>query len=417
MKFRNYVVILAVLFVACALVAQTAKMNVNVTPALGVYNNGLVPQLPMFLLNPGENPPETQGTGAKGGRLEIVGVKGSYDVYLNGRGPAFLVGTVKDTRNSNLILSPGLTHVFLVDPNGDKQVYSGYVEIKPGLKSTLHVDKSGTTYEKWAGGPGMQVMPIGKPGVVPVTGTFTAVNLVNCGQKARLAWTTNGVYTMLKAVNEVAAYGGLAQSGELAVYQGAQITNLQGSKVVVSDLPGSGEVFVDPGLQGTTYVLESFGPGGVFISPPQTVRVNKDVHTTLTASPGMLRYHRVGDKVIEDPSVTLDWTADNADSVRIDPIGPVTGTSGQQLVKFIPARSDFGEINESRMYTITATNTCGGSDARTASVQVAGSIDPEIVATALPPVLPKTGSPLPLIALLGFGSMLSGLVLRLFRKG
>ena len=382
MKSRNYVVILAVFFVSCALVAQDAKVNVNMTPALGISS-----KLPSFFLNAAENPPDTSTP--SGGRLEIVGTKNSYDVYLNGKGPDFLVGTVKDTKEHNLVLPPGLEHVFLVDPNGDKQIYSGYVEIKSGQKATLHVDKSGTFYEKWAGAPGMQVMPVGKSGVAPVTGTFTAQNLVNCGNKAHLVWASNGYNSMLK-VNGQVAYGGLA---------------------------GSGDMFVDPGAQGTTYVFESFGPGGVFISPPQTVRVNKDVHTTLTASPGMMRYHRVGDKVIEDPSVTLNWTADNADSVRLDPIGAVTGTSGQESVKFTPGKNDFGPIDETRMYKITATNTCGGTDTTTASVQVAGSIDPEIVATNLPPVLPKTGSPLPLIALLGFGSMLSGLALRLFRKG
>lgn len=381
MKFRPYAVILAFLFIVCAIVAQDARVNVNMTPALGISS-----KLPASFLNAAGNPPDT-GT-QSGGRLEIVGTKNRYNVYLNGRGPDFLVGTVKDTKEHNLVLPPGMEHVFLVDPEGNKQIYSGYVEIKSGQKATLHVDKSGTFYEAWSGGSGMQAMPVGKPGVVPVKGTFTADNLVPCNGKAHLVWASNGYNSMLKVDNQV-AYGGLA---------------------------GSGDMWVDPGQNGTTFVFESFGPGGVFISDPQTVRVNKDVHATLAASPGVLRYHRVGDKVLEDPMVTLNWTADNADSVSIDPIGPVNGTGGQQLVKFDPGKSDYGNFDQTRMYKITASNNCGGTYTTTASVEVTGSIDPEIVATALPPVLPKTGSPLPLIALLGFGSMLSGLVLRFFRK-
>jgi LPXTG-motif cell wall-anchored protein len=359
------------------------------------------------------------GSGSKGGgRLEIKGIKGSDAVYLNGIGPQFLVGTVEETRSKDLILPPGQQHVILVDPNGNKQVYSTYVIIKPGQKATLHVDKSDTYYESWAGDPGLQIMGVGNAPIAPVTGTFVAQNLVPCGQKARLTWTTTGYNTMLKAlVNTNVAYGGLGVSGgEMAVSSADPVAPVQADqKVAYSGLAGSGELMVDPG-EGTTYVLESFGPGGVFISPPQTVRVNKEVHATLTASPTVMRYHQVGDKVIEDPMITLNWTADNADKVNIDPIGPVSGTSGQQLVKFKPSKSDFGPIDELRMYKLTATNPCGGANTTTASVQVAGSIDPEIVAENLPPVLPKTGSPLPLIALLGFGSVVSGLCLRMFRK-
>lgn len=400
-KSPRYFVILAFFLVVCALTAQAAKVSVNVTPALDVINHAVVPQ--MFLANAAPLP---EGAGSHGGgRLEIKGVKGSDSVYLNGKGKDFYAGTVKDTRTKDLVLPPGLQHVILVDPDGDKQVYSAYVEIKPGQKATLHVETSSIAYENWAGGP-VSVPPV--TGTVSsagssssssdhyvqtsypvVTGTFNAPKTIPCGDKARLVWNTNGAYSMMKA------YG----------------------KSIYSDASGSGELLVDPGADGTTYILESFGPGGEFISNPQTVRVNKEVHATLTASPGVMHYRRVGDKVIEDPEITLNWTAENADSVRIDPIGPVTGTSGQQVVKYTPTKTDFGPIDETRMYSISASNPCGGTYTSTASVQVAGSIDPEIVAQALPPVLPKTGSPLPLIALLGFGSMVSGLIMRMVRKG
>lgn len=406
-KTRRYFVIAVILLATVALLAQQAKVNAVEHAAIAVSPNAGSADQP-------------------GGRLEIKGIKGSDVVYLNGIGQNFRVGTVEDTRTKNLVLPPGQQHVILVDPQGNKQVYSAYVQIKPGKKTTLHVDKSSIAYENWTGEPGLQIMGVGDARIVPVTGTFTAENVVPCGAKARLAWTTNGVNTMLKRYSQP-VFGGVGVSGEMLLYSGQQTTSGSGqqttsgqgdTKVVQSDLPGSGDLSVDPG-EGTTYVLESFGPGGVFISPPQTVHINKEVHTTLTASPAMLRYHRVGDNVLEDGTTTLNWTAENADTVRIDPIGPVTGTSGQQVVKFTPSKNDFGPVEESRTYKITATNPCGGSDTTTASVQIAGSIDPEVEAKLepLPPLLPKTGSPLPLIALLGFGSVISALVLRMLRKG
>ncbi|HEY6253305.1 MAG TPA: LPXTG cell wall anchor domain-containing protein [Candidatus Angelobacter sp.] len=398
-KSRRYFVILAFLFVTCAFVAQEAKVKVSVTPALGVYNNGLASQSPMFFRAAGENPPAPEaGTGASGGRLEIVGIKGSDSVYLNGKGPDFFVGTVKDTRTNNLVLPPGQQHVILMDPKGDKEVYSGYVNIKAGQKAVLHVDRSDTYYEKWSGGPATQITAGKATGTAnsnnlvntsfaPVTGTFSAPRWVDCGAKAPLVWHTNGAYSVLKAYNQI------AQSG----------------------LAGSGQLFVDPG-EGTTYRIESFGPGGVFLSDPQTVGVKNDVTTTLTATPGSSRYRRVGDKVIEEPTITLEWTAKNANAVSIDGV-PVSGTSGSKTVKFTPSNNEFGQRVESRVYTIEATNPCGGKSAAAASTEVAEVIDPEIVAQVLPVELPHTGSPLPLIALLGFGSMLSGVALRKFRKG
>lgn len=161
-KSRPTFVVLMLLLVAGALVAQEAKVRVNVTPALGAVSYGVVSQ--MFLANAG-NQPLPEAAGSTGGRLEIKGVKGSDAVYLNGTGKDFYVGTVKDSQVKDLVLPPGQQHVILIDPNGDKQIYSAYVDIKPGQKSTLHVDTSSIAYENWAGGP---------PTVAPTTGSMSA---------------------------------------------------------------------------------------------------------------------------------------------------------------------------------------------------------------------------------------------------
>lgn len=409
-KSLRYFVILAFLFAACALVAQEAKVRVNVTPALGVYNNGLASQLHMFLGNAGENAPETQGGGSGskgqesgdvkgGGRLEIKGVKGSDEVYLNGVGKEFRVGTVKDTQTNNLVLPPGNQHVILMDPNGDKQIYSGYVVIKTGQKATLHVDKSDSYYEAWAGGPAMPIMAngsmtgtsatenAGSMGATPVSYQVTGPKLVPCRGKAALELAGPPGYAVLKVDNQI----------------------------VSKHLPSTGTVEVDPGMDGMTYRVEWFSRWGVYLSDPQTIAVDKNPRVTLTAPAQVARYHRIGERVVEDPTINLHWTAKNADRVRIDPLGQaMSGEEGDVPVKFMPGNYDPAK---GALYTITATNDCGGVATEIATARWDPVFDPEVVAQALPPVLPKTGSPLPLIALLGFGSMLSGLALRLFRKG
>jgi hypothetical protein len=140
------------------------------------------------------------------------------------------------------------------------------------------------------------------------------------------------------------------------------------------------------------------------------------VKTSITASAPELRYVKVGDQVQEQGKASLNWTASNADSVRIDPIGPVTGTSGNQDIQATPTSSNEGPVDETQNYKITATNVCGGSDTTEASVHVTGSIEPAQVAQVEPePALPATASPLPLLALLGLLSVGAGGILRRYR--
>jgi len=334
------------------------------------------------------------------GRLAIVGISGKYAVYMNGRGPAFYVGTVREVDSRKLILAPGLQHVILVDPKTDAEVYSGYVMVKANKKAILHVDLSDTGYVDWPEGAQIQSLPrysssgsgTTLAAVAPVSAKFAIAggNTIDCGQPAKLVWVTDGGRTLLK-VDNVALAGG--------------------------PFPSSGELVVDP-KEDTTYLLESFGPGGVYTTT-QTVHINKDVDASLTPAPEVVRYHRVGNNVVEPGDIVLNWTASNATNVTIDGM-PVQGTAGAQKVKFTPSLNGYGPVAETRTYTMTATNPCGSTVTRTASVKVDGSIDPEIVAEAapepLPPKLPTTASPLPLIGLLGLGSLASGLVLRGMRK-
>jgi LPXTG-motif cell wall-anchored protein len=145
------------------------------------------------------------------------------------------------------------------------------------------------------------------------------------------------------------------------------------------------------------------------------VNVDTTVKASITPAAPEIRYVKVGDKVEEQGSTDLKWSATNANSVTIDPGGAVSGTSGTQTVQASPQQSNPGPVDETLTYKITATNDCGGSDTSTASVHVTGSIGPEQVAAAEPPPepeLPATASPLPLLALLGIASAGAGAMLR-----
>jgi hypothetical protein len=95
--------------------------------------------------------------------------------------------------------------------------------------------------------------------------------------------------------------------------------------------------------------------------------------------------------------------ASNADSVKIDPVGAVTGASGTtSTIQVTPDKNSPGPVDETHTYKITATNVCGVSATSEASVHLTGSIGPEQVAVAEPPPqLPETASPLPLLGLAG----------------
>lgn len=324
------------------------------------------------------------------GVLRIKGISGHDSVFLNGTSQDYFVGSV-DQAKQGLLLPPGQQHVIIVNPDGNRQVYSGYVNIVAGQQATLRVDKSSVSYGKWAKGDAqLSALPSVPPATVtiqPVSGQITAYpGQANCGQQVRLVWNSNGYNTLLK-------YNGKA------IAQGGQ----------------SGEHVVDP-KQTTTYQLETFGPGGVAIVPV-TVYVNNAVKTSLSAVPAVVRYHRVGDQVIDPGTATLNWSATNAQKVVLDPIGPVSGASGQQVIDFTPGTADVGPVSQTLAYKITASNECGGADSTTALVQVAGSIDPPIPPEVLPPVLPQTGSPLPLIGLVGLSSLAASFLLRRIRKG
>jgi hypothetical protein len=112
------------------------------------------------------------------------------------------------------------------------------------------------------------------------------------------------------------------------------------------------------------------------------VHVDATPTATLSLSQPEVRYHKVGDKVVEQDSATLNWSASNATSAKVEPFDS-TATSGKRTVTADPQQTGTGAINESRTYTLTATNACGGTTTKTATLHVVGSIDPPPSTTLL----------------------------------
>jgi len=213
--------------------------------------------------------------------------------------------------------------------------------------------------------------------VEQVTGLFAASSgQVNCGDSAHLTWSSTG----------------------------AGITELNGAPV-----SASGDQTVEP-KQSTDYKFRAAGPGGVYTSDA-TVNVNNSIQASLSVSPAEVRT----DGANPQGTATVTWSAPNADSVSVDPIGSV-GATGSREVQIAPTKTSTGPVDENVTYTLHASNACGASETRTATLHLTGSngvlqgaanTSPEPpaeapqVAAAAPADMPHTASQLPLMGLIG----------------
>lgn len=433
LTLRRVFVIAAILFATTALVAEQAELKVEVKPkeafvfvdgkpighhdkklelapgehTIGVYNYGFIPQVKTVTLKTGDNPElevnlEPTGGPVQGpwGRLRIEDVHNRDAVFLNGKTTDFFVGHVDETSShvfltQKMVLPPGTHQITIVDPKSDKEVFSGPIEIVANRETILDAEKGSVRFEAWKDGSAIHSLPRFSSdsretivAVAPVTGTLAVEPPeINCSQPARLVWT-----------------------GSDAVQ-----TTIIANGVPLGAVSVSGEQTVSP-KETTTYEFRTIGPGGVFTSK-QTLRVNNTIQTSLAVFPSELRYHQTDDQVEEQGTATLKWSASNADAVHIDPIGLVSGTSGETSIAGIPANTGYGPVAEMKKLRIEATNVCGGSDTSTAALHLVGSIDHEVAQNLPEEDLPEAGSPLPLIGLLGLGSLLSGIAVRKFRSG
>jgi hypothetical protein len=441
MKFtyiRRFLVFVAFLiFTAGSCIAQlsgTAKVQVTVSPeeayifidghpynhrsqtlnlvpgeyTIGIYNYGFIPHVEKVTLVAGNNPainasltPIPTRISGPWGRIQIEGnPDDTAAVFLNGTTPDYFVGHIDEMNHAiwapqQLIVPVGTYQMYIVNPRQTKPFWSGQVEVRENLRLLVDVAKSATEwkYMPWEDATSVKEMKrfdastsTATIAVAPVIASMLLdKKQINCGEPVRLSWTSK------EAANVDIIANGL----------------------LLEKLPLNGERVLQP-RKTTSYELRATGPGGV-ITSTSVVEVNPAVRTSLMAVPAEVTYRKVGDNVVTQGTTTLQWSVENADSVRIDPIGPVSGTQGVAPLTPLPTQTGAGLVDEVKTYTITATNVCGGSNTSTASVHVTGAVEPE-VAELKPPELPQTASPLPLLALLGFGSLASGLILRGTRK-
>ena len=286
----------------------------------------------------------------------------SAAVLLNGKKPLYFVGHVDEFNHDiiwhqELIVPPG-THQVTVTREG-KELWSGPITVAADQRVIVDISNGKEKTKPWPRGSSCQKyrpeceMPklasrfkagVASATVVvaPVSGSVSAnPSKIDCNQRTQLAWVS-------KETVEADMSG-------------------------MSPVPTSGEKTVSP-RQTTLYQLTASGPGGV-TTPSTTVEVNSVVQSSLSASPTEVRYRRIGDKIIEQGSTTLNWSASNSDAASLNPGGSVDA-SGTKSITLNPTQSGAGPVDEEFKYTLNATNVCGGSETKTVVVHLKGSVEP-----------------------------------------
>ena len=372
LTFRRLIVLLTFLAVTASIALaekpNIAKVRVNVTPSeayifldgqpythrshtlrlvpgdytIGVYNYGFVPQVQKITLKQGDNPeinarlavvPETV-TGPWG-RIQIEGnVNDKAAVFLNGTNPEYFVGHIDEMNNNvmakqRLVVPVGTYELILVNPKETKPFFTGQVEVRANERVIVDVaaHENTRTYKPWEGGEKRAAFKRFEAGTNTATIAVASVkasialdkNQISCGDHVRLTWNS------LEAANVFITANGKP----------------------LTELPLTGEQNLQP-LETTKYELRATGPGGI-VTSSTTVDVNTAVKTSLTASPGNVTFNKVGNKVVEQGSSQLAWSASNADAVRIDPIGTMNGVNGREALTLVPSQTGLGIVMKPRL--------------------------------------------------------------------
>ena len=279
-------------------------------------------------------------------------------VLLNGKKPLYFVGHADEFDHDiiwhqELVVPPG-THQVTVTRDG-KELWSGPITVAAEQRVIVDISNGKEKTKPWYRGSScaMCLLPKLAPRftagiasatvvVAPVSGSVSAnPSKIDCNQNTQLAWVS-------KETVEADMSG-------------------------MSPVPTSGEKTISP-RQTTVYQLTASGPGGV-AKPSTTVEVNPVVQSSLSASPMEVNYRRIGDKIIEQGSTTLNWSASNSDAASLDPGGSVDA-SGTKSITLSPTQSGTGPVDEQFKYTLNATNACGGSETKTVTVNLKGSVEP-----------------------------------------
>ncbi len=276
-------------------------------------------------------------------------------VLLNGKTPDFFVGHGDEFNHDwwwkqELVVPPGTYQVTILSKGTGNEAWAGQVEVPVNQRVVLSVPKGVRKTVAWPRGEKLSAIPRFKAGTAsatvavakPTAQLSTTAAQLNCGDSTQLKWqSTDAPHVEITPVGTVAV---------------------------------SGEQSVQP-TQSTDYKLTALGPGGTATSDT-TVNVNTAVQANLGLTPAEVHYKKVGDQVVDQNGAALNWTATNASAVSIDPIGSV-GATGNQALQGTPKKTDDGPVDETVTYTLTATNTCGGTETKTATLHIVGSIEPD----------------------------------------
>jgi OmpA family/PEGA domain len=344
---------------------------------VGVYNYGYLPKTQEVEVTAGNTTDlhvDLQPSGDKvAGPFGDIELKGHprAAVLLDGKTAAYFVGHADEFDwnwiwHQRLLVHPGRYQV-TVTRKGDT-IWSGPVTVKAGQQVTVYLDHDGKMKTKtWNTGSKMPEQARFRAGiasatvaVAPVTAQLSANNNnLSCGQGTELSWkSANAVDTSISGIGEV---------------------------------PLEGDRTAKP-THDTTYILTAKGPGGD-VTQSIALKVDATPTATLTLTEPEVRYHKIGDRVVEHDSTMLNWSASNADSAKIEPFNS-DAMSGSEKITADPKQSTTGPVNENVTYTITATNACGGTTTKTAVLHIIGSIDPP-PATTLASLFFPTNYPTP----------------------
>src|SRR5208337_3153118 len=295
----------------------------------------------------------TPVTGTVSGPFGAMTIEGADRdaILLNGKTPDFFVGHGDEFDHDwwwkqELVVPPGSYQVSVL--SGDKEVWTGSVDVPASQRVVIDIPKGVRKTVAWPRGDKLSAIPRFAVGTAsatiavakPTAQLSATVAQVNCGDSSQISWTSSDA-----AKVEITPVGPVATSGQQSIQP----------------------------TQTTTYNLTATGPGGSATSTA-TVSVNNAVQANLGLSPSEVHYKRVGDKIVVDDRTALNWTAANASTVSIDPLGTVS-PNGSRNLQIAPKKTDPGTVDETVTYTLNATNGCGGAETKTATLHIVGSIE------------------------------------------
>jgi len=310
-----------------------------------------------MVLKVGLDPQGAEVSGPRGriqielGRLSFHDA-GDQAVLLNGKTINYFVGHVDEFNHDiiwhqELIVPPGNHHLTVT--RFGKEIWAGNVEVAANKRVILNISNGKEKIKDWPRGTELGSLHRFHAGIASATVAIAPVSSeisatpakIDCGQQSLLKWTSADTID-------------------------ADISGM-------SPVPVTGEKNVSP-KQNTTYDFTATGPGGTTKSSAN-IDVNTVVQSSVNASPAEVHYRQIGDRTIQSDSTTVTWSSSNADAASLTPFGTVD-TNGNKSVTLKPTQTAEGPVDETVQYTLNATNVCGGSETKTASVHLTGSIEP-----------------------------------------